>query len=240
MAADFSVLTSRMRTEYLGISAWQAETAIPSLNAKGEWADIDYDDRSVGEWKPMAHLERVRAMAIVYSAASGKYAKSAAVRDGIIRALRAWVARNPQSDNWWHNTIGAQSALMPILVLMDAELPADLRSSLLATFVPIATVPADRKTGQNLVWYSMQSIVKGALSRNNAEVAAGRDAMRSTLPAAWPAALFRRLWPHLSGRHGPHGQLAERHCVGLFNGRRRPPCRLRPCRHCTAGAGGLG
>jgi chondroitin AC lyase len=181
MAADFSVLTSRMRTEYLGISAWQAETAIPSLNAKGEWADIDYDDRSVGEWKPMAHLERVRAMAIVYSAASGKYAKSAAVRDGIIRALRAWVARNPQSDNWWHNTIGAQSALMPILVLMDAELPADLRSSLLATFVPIATVPADRKTGQNLVWYSMQSIVKGALSRNNAEVAAGRDAMRSTL-----------------------------------------------------------
>ena len=199
VAADFSVLTTRMRAEYRGLSAWQADTAIPSLNAKGEWADINYADRSVGEWKPMAHLERVRAMAIVYSAASGKYARSTAVRDSIIRALRAWVARDPQSDNWWHNTIGAQSALMPILVLMDAELPADLRSSLLATFVPIASVPADRKTGQNLVWYSMQSIVKGALSRNNVDVALGRDALRSTLPITTSEGLQADLSFHQHG-----------------------------------------
>jgi chondroitin AC lyase len=181
VAADFTTLLGRMRSEYLGLSAWQAPTAIPSLDAKGEWADINYDDRSIGEWKAMPHLERVRAMAIVYSATTGKYSKSAAVRDGVIRALRAWVARNPQSDNWWHNTIGAQAVLMPILVLMDAELPADLRSALLATFVPITSVPADRKTGQNLVWYAMQAVVKGALTRTGADVATGRDALHSTL-----------------------------------------------------------
>ncbi|MBI3350824.1 MAG: hypothetical protein HY020_26955 [Burkholderiales bacterium] len=181
VAADFTTLLSRIRTEYLGISAWQADAAIPSLTAIGEWTDVNYADRSVGEWKPMTHLERVRAMAIVYSTSTGKYSKSPAVKDGILRALRAWVLRNPESDNWWHNTIGVQSALMPILVLMDADLPSDLRSSLLATFVPLSSVPADRKTGQNLVWYATQAVVKGTLTHTSADVATGRDALRSTL-----------------------------------------------------------
>lgn len=180
-ASDIATLKGRMRSEFLGASDVLAPKAIATLSASGEWSDINYADRSVGEWTPMAHLERIRAMAIVYSATKGKYSNSAAVREGIVRALRAWVARSPQSDNWWHNTIGVQLALAPILVLMDAELPSDLRSTLLSEFVSLDAVPADRKTGQNLVWYAMQLVVKGVLTSNSLDIAEGRDAIRSTL-----------------------------------------------------------
>lgn len=180
-ADRFALPLERMRSEYLGISTRLAPEAITTLNAQGEWPDVVYEDRSVGVWKPMLHLDRVRAMAAAYSASDGRYSKSPSVRDDIIRALRAWLRRAPQSDNWWHNTIGVQLGLMPVLVLMDDELPDDLRSALLATFVSLASVPADRKTGQNLIWYATQHIVKGVLTRNGAEISIGLDAVRSTL-----------------------------------------------------------
>lgn len=178
---DFGALLGRMRNEYKGASAWQADAALSTILAHGEWSDINYRDRSVGEWTPTLHLDRVRAMAIAYSATTGKHSRSPKVRDSIVRALQAWVNRSPQSDNWWHNTIGAPSALMPTLVLMDTELPQDLRNALIASLVSPASVPADRKTAQNLIWYARQAIVKGTLSRNSAELSAGRDALHATL-----------------------------------------------------------
>jgi chondroitin AC lyase len=170
-----------MRSDYRALSAWQADAALSSIAANGEWSDINYRDQRVGEWAPTSHLDRVRAMAVAYSAASGKHSRSARVRDAIIRGLHAWVNRAPRSDNWWHNTIGAPSALMPTLVLMDAELPLDLRNALLGTLTPLAAVPPDQKTAQNLIWYARQAIVKGVLTRNSAEINTGRTALQTTL-----------------------------------------------------------
>lgn len=170
-----------MRSDYKTLSAWQADTALSSMAPNGEWSDINYSDRSFGDWTPTTHLDRVRAMAVAYSATSGKHSRSARTREAIIRALQAWVNRAPQSDNWWHNTIGVPAALMPTLVLMDAELPQELRDTLLSTLTPLASVPPDRKTAQNLVWFARQAIVKGALTRNSAEITAGRDALQTTL-----------------------------------------------------------
>lgn len=180
-SSDFALLLSRLRAQYLQTGARQASSAMASLNEKGEWADILYEDRGVGAWKPMEHLDRVRAMAVAYAAATGEYSRSIAVRDGIERALRAWLVRQPRSENWWHNTIGVQLTLMPVLVLMGADLPDDLRSALLAKLEPLSALPADRKTGQNLVWYATQQVVRGALTRNRSDVLAGRDAIRSVL-----------------------------------------------------------
>ncbi len=197
--ADFVALTTRMRAEYAGQSSRLASMAIATLASDGSWPDIDYADRSAGEWKPMAHLDRIRAMAVAFASATDPYGGAAPVREAVVRALRAWVARGPQSDNWWHNTIGVQLTLTPTLLLMGDTLPADLRSSLLSTYARLPSIPADRKTGQNLVWYAMQHVVRGALTRNSADVATGRDAIRSTLDITTSEGLQNDLSFHQHG-----------------------------------------
>jgi chondroitin AC lyase len=179
--SDYLTILGRMATDFRQVSSRQADTAIKTINSQGEWSDVNYADRSVGYWQPIVHLERVRALAVVYNTPTSSYRNSAEVRNAVSNALRAWLRRKPESDNWWHNTIGQQLALMPILVLMADELPPDVKVQLISMLTSMSTVPAHRLTGQNLVWYATQSIVRGALTRDGVDIQTGRDAIRSTL-----------------------------------------------------------
>jgi chondroitin AC lyase len=179
--SDYRVVVDRLVSEYRQISSWQAATAIRTIDNRGEWSDINYSDRGIGAWRPVVHLERTRALAISYNTPTSSHHKSSAVRNAVLKALQAWLRRKPESDNWWHNTIGQQLVLMPILVLMENELPPELKQPLTSMLTDMRSVPPDRLTGQNLVWYATQGIVRGALERNSIDILSARDAIRTTL-----------------------------------------------------------
>jgi chondroitin AC lyase len=179
--SDYRTILGRLVSEYRQTSSWQAASAMQTINTQGEWGDVDYMDRGISVWKPIAHLERTRALAITYHTPSSSHHNSASVRSAVVNALRAWLRRKPESDNWWHNTIGQQLVLMPILVLMENDLPPDLKQPLIGMLTATSTVPPDRLTGQNLVWYATQGIVRGALGGSSADIRGARDAIRTTL-----------------------------------------------------------
>jgi chondroitin AC lyase len=129
----------------------------------GSWPDIDYTDRSDGRWKPTVHMDRVRIIAVAYARPGHALYRSTAAQAAVISALGAWFERKPTSTNWWHNTIGPQLALMPVLVLMAGVLPPDVKREAVAMLHDPQMVPKGQATGQNLVWYATQQLVRGAV-----------------------------------------------------------------------------
>jgi chondroitin AC lyase len=98
---DFSTLRARL-TESLTDSSVPAEKTtctLQSLRDDGTWPDIDLLNRNGDAWEPMAHLDRMRELAIVFRSSGG----DAEIADAVKRALKAWVNQDPTNDNWWYN-----------------------------------------------------------------------------------------------------------------------------------------
>jgi len=68
----------------------------------------------------------MRNLAILFQSDS-----SAELGTAVRKALIAWVERDPQSDNWWYNSIGTPHEVGTVLLLMcDAFLPEEVPGSL--------------------------------------------------------------------------------------------------------------
>lgn len=181
-ANDFERILSRMRFKYLEVlPTGDAVKALSALSTDGEWADIDYADRSVGNWRPVKHLERLRALAVASRKPGQALQDSSTAREAIARGLRAWLRRSPRSDNWWQETIGAQLVLMPILALVGDQLPSDLLKDCLAQLHAPSSMPKAQTTGQNLVWYATEQLTRGVLSKSTQDLAAVQQALSGLL-----------------------------------------------------------
>jgi hypothetical protein len=51
----------------------------------------------------------------------GSMQGNATLRDDIFRAFDAWIARDPQSTNWWYQQINTPQSFGEILLLMEDE-----------------------------------------------------------------------------------------------------------------------
>jgi chondroitin AC lyase len=170
---DIDTILQRLRAEFIKtINPGNAARFLAQQGKDGSWPDIDYADRASASWKPSAHLERARGIAAAYSQPTNAMFQSPQARSAVLAALQAWMDRKPVSTNWWQNTVGGQLALMPVLVLLDQEIPAALRQSALGVLNDPGMVPAAQATGQNLVWYATQQLVRGAVGRNADDLAA--------------------------------------------------------------------
>ncbi|MCU0748663.1 MAG: hypothetical protein MUF13_03860, partial [Akkermansiaceae bacterium] len=120
--AEMDLVKSRIRQS---LSTGLASTTTiaehqASLQADGTWPDINYASTAQTNWPPRTHLERIRSMAKVY--AWGSLQGNTTLRDDIFRAYDAWITRDPQSTNWWYQSINTPQNLGEILLLMEAEL----------------------------------------------------------------------------------------------------------------------
>jgi chondroitin AC lyase len=70
-----------------------------------------------------------------------------------------WLQRLPESDNWWHNTIGGPLALCQILVLFGSDLAKSDRED---TLQIVSGVEIGR-TGQNRAWVASINFIRGCL-----------------------------------------------------------------------------
>jgi chondroitin AC lyase len=118
------------------------------LDGDGRFSDVDYDDRSRTSWEPTRVLERVAALARAYRGPDHPLGGDEDVREAAVRALGYWLDHDPESDNWWHNDIGAPRAMREALALSGEWLDADTRAEAAAVLGRVET----DGTGANLLW----------------------------------------------------------------------------------------
>lgn len=95
-----------------------AEKNFTALKADGSWTGIDYKDKTIVNWEPMAHLTKLETLIQAYTNKESKYYGDAKVFAGITKAFKFWYDANPQSSNWWHNEIAVPQALGELLILL--------------------------------------------------------------------------------------------------------------------------
>lgn len=138
-----------------------------SLQADGTWADIDYASTAQTAWPPRTHLDRLRSMARNFAWGSGQ--GDAALRDDILRAYDAWIQRDPQSTNWWYQSIGTPQQLGEILILMGSEISSTRLNSgltLLARAYVARSTNSGTNTGANRVDRAYASMMRGLLAND--------------------------------------------------------------------------
>ena len=169
--ADMDVVKSRIR-QALSTGLASSTTIAghqASLQADGTWPDIDYASTSQTNWSPQNHLDRLRSMAKVY--VWGSFEGNDTLLDDIFRAYDAWILRDPQSTNWWYQSISTPQYLGEILILMEPQLSStrlDAGLSLMArSYVPRST-NSGTNTGANRVDRAYPSMMRGLLSQNAA------------------------------------------------------------------------
>lgn len=167
---DFSVIRKNI-TENL--QAEIAETAIlkqvvsfqPQQLADGSWKDIDYKDSSITQWKPAAHLDRLKLFAVAITKPGSFYYGNASLQSAILTGLRYWYQQDAQSKNWWHNEIATPQALGEIMLLLQKDgnaFPASLQDSLLNR---MKRGDAYEKTGANKLDIAIHYIYRACITK---------------------------------------------------------------------------
>lgn len=150
-----------------------AKKSLASLGDDGSWSDINYADRSRTAWAPMAHLDRLMTLAAAWVQFPANAKDKSVYKSAINRALAFWCQRDPDSENWWHNMIGAQLVLDRIALILDETLTPEQRSQIVRILARSST---DGMTGGNLTWTAGHTVVRGVIE-NNPAAAAGAFAL---------------------------------------------------------------
>ena len=138
--------------------------------APGAFIDIDYKDISRTEWRPLAHLSRLRDFSMAYTAKKSRYYKNETLYAALEAGLRYWHETAPVCDNWWYNQIAAPQHLGQLLIQMRAgkkQLPPELETALLEQMRDTGGSPADW-TGANKTDIALHWFYRACLARDTA------------------------------------------------------------------------
>ncbi|MEK6796770.1 MAG: polysaccharide lyase 8 family protein [Spirochaetota bacterium] len=155
-----------------------------SMQADGSFPGIKYEDRSRTRWDPQKHLSNLYAMTLAYIRlvdTDATHEVRTSLKKKIDSVLAYWIKRDPESDNWWHNEIGAQLDLTKIALLLDDELTDGERTGIIAILK--RSVP-DRMTGGNLTWTAGHTVVRGVIERSPAVAARAFDLIANEIRIA--------------------------------------------------------
>jgi len=141
---------------------------LETLRPDGSWPDIDYQDGSRSGWKTVRHLSNVATLARAYRSPGSKLQGDETLRRAVLSSLDYWLSHDFQNSNWWWNQIGVPRTLLPTLLLMKEELSAEQRGRAF-TILRRAKIGM---TGQNLVWVTEITAVRGILEDDPELVAA--------------------------------------------------------------------
>ena len=95
---------------------------LSTLNEKGMWTDINYQDNKRSGWEPTKHAERILELSKLYYTRGTRYYHSAEVMNSIHRALHYWFSAKLQCRNWWYNQIGIPKILGAAFILLENQL----------------------------------------------------------------------------------------------------------------------
>ena len=165
---DLSAIKQRIVAPLLApADAAAARKLVDTLQADGSWPDIDYQQRRPSAWTLVKHLGNVLLLARAYRSPTSELRENDEVRKALSAALDYWLAHDFQNPNWWWNQIGVPRSLAPILLLMEDELSDAQR----AKGLEILRRARIGMTGQNLVWVTEITALRGMLEEDRELVA---------------------------------------------------------------------
>lgn len=197
---NISLLRSNLISEFRAYSyVEKADDISRKMLLDGSFRDIDYYSRNIANWGPLIHLDRLLILAQNYNDPLSKDHSSNLLADKINMGLIFWYKKKPRSDNWWHNDIGQQLRLGPILVLMHPSLPSNTVYSGLRYLKDPTEIPT-KMTGQNLIWFASQGIYRGVVSDNGADIDKNVNIIGSEIKVSLDEGIQQDLSFH---QHGP-------------------------------------
>jgi len=169
-ADEIDILEQRLKDHLLarpGKADKGAAEYMASLQADGTWSDIRYDDTSRTGWKPIAHLDRLLAMARACTTPGQALSGKPELKAKIHQALGGWIARAPHCSNWWYNDISVPQKMGEILLLTHSELsPAEIEASLkIVSHADQGRKDTGTNTGANRVDRAYATILRGVVAR---------------------------------------------------------------------------
>eukprot|EP00037_Helgoeca_nana_P030001 m.366355 g.366355 ORF g.366355 m.366355 type:complete len:885 (+) comp28094_c0_seq1:108-2762(+) len=180
--ADGLVVLSRMLQPLLPTSvssanktALEATALETSLLPNGSWADVPYTDQTRGDWLAMAHLSRVKLMAVSVRSPLSPLANSTAMLTAANAAIKFWLAGRYQNPNWYWNEIGVPQALGDIFLLLEGRGldPADVRLALGAIGKAQTSSCSGDCGGANVADMATITVQEGLVTGNNSLVQSG-------------------------------------------------------------------
>ncbi|MBS1603900.1 MAG: glycoside hydrolase family 88 protein [Bacteroidetes bacterium] len=161
-------ILSRYRRAISGVNAMRSQEVarlVSGYDSVKQWPDIVYGDTARGFWSPLAHLDRIRTLALEWSDPGSGHFHDKAVWRVINGALDNWLEKRYHNSNWWHNEIGVPQLMRDILVVLhDTLSSARLNGALQVLGQYRLQQPGN---GANLVWSADLGLHYGALTGND-------------------------------------------------------------------------
>ncbi|MRX46825.1 chondroitinase-AC [Pedobacter puniceum] len=151
-----------------------AKAALDALQPDGSWSNINYQARDISNWAPVNHLEKIHLLIQAYVNKGGSYYNNKAFLDAIIKAYEYWYAKDPKSDNWWHNEISVPQRIGASLILLkfsESYLPEEFEKRLIER---MKRGVVEDKTGANKTDIAMHYFYRALLTED-------KDLLKSSL-----------------------------------------------------------
>jgi chondroitin AC lyase len=181
-ASDLQRIKGRLIERRLGSGpedANRVEALAASMKPDGSWGDIDYTDQGSAGFRPVAHVQRLVAMARACAQAGCRLHGDRTLRQRIAEGLAFWLTRDPKSTNWWWNEIGAPQGVADLLLLAETDLPVETRAGALKVLARSWPHPAPM-TGENMVWVARIGLVRACLESDERMAKDAARAIAST------------------------------------------------------------
>ena len=107
------------------------KSLIESVQEKGTWPGINYEDVSRTGFQHSRHLENLVELSRAYSKPGSKFKGDKKLKSVFDAALGYWLSNDFICDNWWWNQIGTPDQMIKVLLIMDTDLSKDQVAGLL-------------------------------------------------------------------------------------------------------------
>ena len=182
----FDVIMQRVQERHKAVHVSNTDNQytkyyISILNEDGSFPDIDYTDKSQTNWKPLAHLDRMKYMILSYTLPASNYYKNEALYNQIVKMFTYWYNKHPLSTNWYNQQIAAPQRVGVMLILMrsgDKQLPTALENNLLARMASEGGRPdqsGSQGTGANKLDIATHWVYRGCLVQDESILSFGAE-----------------------------------------------------------------
>jgi chondroitin AC lyase len=185
-ATDTTILKTNFRNELLigsqevgSFFVKELTTWKDSIKSDGSWSDVRYD-LDDNQFSPGEHPKRLDYLARVYNSAGHKFYQDKKVLNVILSGFDYWTNKDPESYNWWHNTIGVPQRFARVMLLLENQL-GDKRIKAGLKILDRAEID---KTGQNRLWLSELSLIRGLFSDNKKDITQGSKELHKLITIA--------------------------------------------------------
>lgn len=134
----------------------------------GSFSGIDYNNTARSGWLPVNHLTYILQMSLGYTTDNSSYYQNKDLKNKIEKGLFFWYDKNPRSNNWWHNEIGAPQRLGKILLLLEVgqeELSRDLFNKLILRMATECGNP-HKQAGANKIDVAIHYMYRACLTKD--------------------------------------------------------------------------